>query len=161
MRHEIDEAGNQVRILVDGYHYSRERILKDAMREAFVSQDSMAVDLVCSVGPDWGIWNAPRPLYGHHHWTGPFLSGVHYVAIDPHGDYADDYREESRKLDGRLLRWVTWDDVLEKVRWYYAALIEDDDIVLDDFSERDIVTTYYRVKDKEEPYEIRKPKGGE
>lgn len=52
------------------------------------------------VPDDWEIYNAPRPLYGHEHWKGHFRSGVFFVAIDPEGDYADEYREKTLQLDG-------------------------------------------------------------
>jgi len=142
----------QIRILVSGYQYSREEIVSDANREGMHKLPPV------EVGPDWEIWNAPRPLYGHLSWYGPFLSGLLYSAIDPNGDYAEEYREFNRRNDARLLQWVTMEEVIEKVKWYYRDLIEEKEVNMDDFSDGEIIRTYFRVKDKETPYESRRVK---
>ena len=67
----------------------------------------------------WEIWNAARPLYGHVNWRGTFLSGVFYVAIDPEGDYADEYRERTQRLDGYLITYLDYErDVVPWARRY-------------------------------------------
>jgi len=53
----------------------------------------MRIRHVCSERPDvpedWVICNAPRPIVGTKTWTGPFIEGVFYAAIDPVDEQKD------------------------------------------------------------------------
>ena len=100
--------------------------------------------------PDtWEIYNAPRPLYGHVTWQGNFRHGIFYAAIDPEGDYADEYRERTLQLDGSRCVFVTVDDVEEWATNYiaelnerYARIESHEEIKRDDFDFGDILKSY-------------------
>lgn len=53
------------------------------------------------------ILNAPRGLFGHREWAGPFRHGLLYVAIDPLGYRAVDQLQQSLEYDGWVVEYVT------------------------------------------------------
>lgn len=88
----------------------------------------------------WEVYNAPRPMYGHERWQGDFRHGIFYVAIDPEGDYADEYRQRTLQNDGHLCVWVTRDEVIEWAKGYCEKYGIDPDC----FGYQDFVTSYVR-----------------
>jgi len=64
----------------------------------------------------WIVYNAPRPLMGHEGWSGEFVHGIFYAAVNPEGEYADVYIKRNQELDGYIVRWVAKGDVLKWAR---------------------------------------------
>lgn len=64
--------------------------------------------------PNHYIFNAPRPLMGHGDWTGNFISGVFYAAVDPKGERADQMIDFNIRMDADLLTWFSKDDVIKE-----------------------------------------------
>ena len=64
----------------------------------------------------WIVYNAPRPLMGHEGWSGEFVHGIFYAAVNPAGEYADVYCKHNQEIDGHVVRWVTKSEVLEWAR---------------------------------------------
>lgn len=64
----------------------------------------------------WIVYNAPRPLMGHEGWSGEFVHGIFYAAVNPEGEYAEVYVKRNQELDGHIVRWVTKGEVLEWAR---------------------------------------------
>lgn len=62
-------------------------------------------------GKDYLIFNAPRPLCGDPSWTGDFIHGCHYCAIDPNDEYSPAFIDQTIRLDGHLLQWVSENDL--------------------------------------------------
>ena len=73
--------------------------------------------------PDgWLVFNAPRPLCGSRLpddsracWTGDFVTGVLYAAVNPKPadavyDAPQMWIDENRKLDARIVTWVSEED---------------------------------------------------
>jgi hypothetical protein len=70
----------------------------------------------------WIVFNAARPLAGSlieadsdralasgmvpNVWTGVFISGVFYAAVDPADDDAQQWIDQNRNLDARVLKWI-------------------------------------------------------
>ena len=73
------------------------------------------------VPENWIICNAPRPLYGHTTWTGDFIGGIFYAAIDPDCECASRYLHDNAELDAREIVFVTQDECLERTMAYYRA----------------------------------------
>jgi len=57
------------------------------------------------------IYNAPRPLYGHRAWPGPFLHGSFYAAVFDAQENAEFCRRQNEKLDASRVELVDNDDV--------------------------------------------------
>lgn len=105
--------------------------------------------------PDtWEIYNAPRPLYGTKTWTNPqgMRSGWFFAAIDPDDQYADRWREETRRLHGQLCVNVSRKTVEDWVQWYYKRLIDDGDLDIGEFTYRNWCDSYLTHLDDTEPY---------
>lgn len=64
----------------------------------------------------WIVYNAPRPLMGHEGWSGEFVHGIFYAAVNPESKDADFYNKHNQAVDGHIVKWVTKGDVLEWVR---------------------------------------------
>jgi len=64
----------------------------------------------------WIVYNAPRPLMGHEGWSGEFVHGIFYAAVNQEGEYADVYIKRNQELDGHIVKWVAKGDVLEWAR---------------------------------------------
>lgn len=61
-----------------------------------------------AIPADWIVLNAPRPIVGDMDWSGDFLSGRFYAAIDPKGEYAASRLSTNEGLDARVV--VSLDD---------------------------------------------------
>ena len=93
----------------------------------------------------WEVYNAPRPLYGHLSWTGDFLHGIFYVAIDPSDDYvAENWKQENIRLDGWLLEWVSEDEAADAMWQHY---LDDYPKVADRYNPKDPETRQILVRE--------------
>ena len=98
---------------------------------------------------DWLVFNVPRPLYGSIvktgewssnsvTWIGDFVTGVHYAAVDPAPEdpaYNDPHMwiDENRKLDARIVTWVSKEEHLFRIltwfdEFYVPYVIEKYDV---------------------------------
>ena len=90
------------------------------------------------------IYNAPRPLYGHSYWQGPFICGIFYVAIDPSLPDADELRRRTLENAGTQLFWVDEDTAFEKQRqWYIKHYPDTAGEIVDDSQYHDYVVDAY------------------
>jgi len=97
--------------------------------------------------PAWWVLNAPRPLYGTIHvsgndaftWTGPFVEGIHYAAIDPTDPEASRWLEENRRLGAVLLRYVTEDEIAEWAGGYCHP------VPVEEFTEADLRQAFFAL----------------
>lgn len=98
------------------------------------------METVIVVGPrpteapeGWEIYNAPRPLYGTIRktpekwypaltWTGEFVSGLFYAAVDPNDPDADRWRKENESLHAFRLDYITHDE------WFYRLALHMDEV---------------------------------
>jgi len=78
--------------------------------------------------PDgWTIYNAPRPLYGstlpdgRQEWTGDFLHGIFYVAVDPADPYAARWVKENEQLHAWIVQYATDTEARVWVMEHYHA----------------------------------------
>lgn len=55
----------------------------------------------------WVIFNAPRPLAGDRRWTGDFIAGVFYAAVDPNGDDAKEHYAFNFNMDATMLQYIS------------------------------------------------------
>jgi hypothetical protein len=102
--------------------------------------------------PHWRIYNAARPLPGSIEWTGEFLHGVFYAAIDPDDDRADWMEERCLSLDGHLVTFVPKDEVVQWVHAYYAKEYPRTKIDWDNVDYKDMVMSwlnYHRRMEEE------------
>ena len=60
----------------------------------------------------WPIYNAPRPLYGEPTWTGDFIHGIFYAAVDPADDYGARFIQCNTNLDAWQLEWVSEEEAV-------------------------------------------------
>ncbi len=67
----------------------------------------------------WPIFNAPRPLYEEPTWTGDFIHGIFYAAVDPDDLYGTDFIKRNADLDAWQLEWVSEEEVIEEALTYY------------------------------------------
>lgn len=74
-----------------------------------------------SLGEDWPIYNAPRPLYGTATWVGDFVSGIFYAAIDPQDGFGHDMEDQNLALDARQLEYLTEDEAVAMARQHYQG----------------------------------------
>ena len=65
------------------------------------------------------IYNAARPIYGQVQWTGDFVSGVFYTAVDPKNSLAQEWDELNRQQDATVLVYFTEDEAFEVAKTYY------------------------------------------
>ena len=68
---------------------------------------------------DWWIMNAPRPLWGNKQWTGEFLCGVYYVALDLDGELYQDRVEYNKSMDATILEFISRQEVVDEMLAYY------------------------------------------
>ncbi len=68
-------------------------------------------------GPDWSVWNAPRPLVGQHTWTGPFRHGIFYAAVVRNADH-DRFAQLNIRDDAYPVELVTDQQIVAAVRAY-------------------------------------------
>jgi hypothetical protein len=91
------------------------------------------------------IWNAPRPLYGDHTWTGPFLNGSLYAS-----GRRKDWQEANEQQDATELVFVTNAQVEEMV----GQRLAEDGYSLADYAEVDMglaeVAAHYGLPYKED-----------
>ncbi len=78
------------------------------------------------------LYCASRPLYGHKTWEGAWLHGRHWAIINPNGEYADQFREETVSLDGWRVLFV---DMAEAEAWYRMQIRPDDGFTYEDVIE--------------------------
>ena len=74
---------------------------------------------------DWQIWNAARPFPAHRTWQGDFVRGIFYGAIDPQGDFGQEYIKRAQELDASLIEWKDEDDVMEYAKMICAKYRRD------------------------------------
>ena len=67
----------------------------------------------------WLILNAPRPLVGTMTWSGDFLHGVFYSAIDPGDEFAAQSLEACRYLDAWEVIYWQYGDAIERIKQEY------------------------------------------
>lgn len=91
------------------------------------------------VPADWLIFNAPRPLYGHKCWEGEFRSGRHYAAIDPADSWGKNYIEETIRLDGYLVEYITEADI----RTWAEAQCESYGVPIEEYDFQDLRYQYF------------------
>lgn len=75
--------------------------------------------------PGMEVYNAPRPLPGVITWTGDFVAGCFYAAIDPQ---AEDYKwllSRIEDLDGTRLIKVTEKEIIQEMTLYYQENYPD------------------------------------
>jgi len=65
------------------------------------------------------IYNAARPIYGQVQWTGDFVSGVFYTAVDPKNSLAQEWDELNRQQDATVLVYFTEAEAFEAAKAYY------------------------------------------
>lgn len=66
------------------------------------------------------VYNAPRPLSGHVEWTGDFISGVFYAALDPTQPDYETRLDYNQRMDAVRLEVVTPDQVVTEMVEYYT-----------------------------------------
>lgn len=69
-----------------------------------------------TIDDTYELWVAARPLYGDETWKGEWLVGRHWAAIkinDEDKKHTDWLREENVRLDGHLVRFITWPQAKE------------------------------------------------
>ena len=71
------------------------------------------------VPEDWIICNAPRPINGTKRWTGPFIEGVFYAAIDPNDEQKDWMITSNTSNDAAQLIFYTEDELVSVGLTYY------------------------------------------
>ncbi len=77
--------------------------------------------------PDgWSIFNAPRPLCGDTQWTGDFVHGIFYVAVDPADDYAAGFIACNANLDAWQLEYTTEEVAVTEMLSEYQATYPDE-----------------------------------
>lgn len=88
------------------------------------------------------VFNAPRPLYGEDVETGLMGFSV-VVGSDTYG--RDGYIEQNRRLDARVIEWLSRDEALAEAHAYvtaeYGADVADDDTLLDVWAHHFRLTT--------------------
>ena len=95
-----------------------------------------------TVPPHWTIYNAPRPLFGHMNWTGDFITGLFYAAIDPNGPGAEEDTERNRAFNAVIVNYVTDLEWEQAVTAYGQKMAADYQIDLADFDRADIEASY-------------------
>jgi hypothetical protein len=91
---------------------------------------------------DWPIYNAPRPLAGDRTWTGDFLTGRFYAAVDPAGPYAEEYTRRNVQNDAARLEYITPEEWDQAVTAYGATMAEEYGIDLADFDRADVESSF-------------------
>lgn len=109
------------------------KVLKDAtIRRVFENFHPKNEIIPFSIqGKDRLIFNAPRPLCGDPTWTGKFIHGCHYCAIDPKDEFAAAFMDQTIRLDGHLLKWVSEDEL----KAYGESLAAEYDLTYDELME--------------------------
>lgn len=86
--------------------------------------------------PGWIIINAPRPIYGHAHWMGEFVTGKYYAAINPIAPDAEKLYELARKDDATVLAFIPEESAYARGREMliekYGASVPEIETILDD-----------------------------
>jgi len=77
---------------------------------------------------NWIICNAPRPLYGAEEWTGEFIKGIFYVAVDPDSEDAPFQLHRNAELNATELVFVTQEQCIEVAMAYYREYYPDTEI---------------------------------
>jgi hypothetical protein len=72
------------------------------------------------IPPEYMIMNAPRPLYASDdlHWTGDFVHGVFWVAVDPNDPLLI---EMNLNLDAYRLHFIDYAAVAEDTKAYFIS----------------------------------------
>lgn len=98
-------------------------------RKVFVSGrptevSDQVTDTQRSIPADWVIVNAPRPLFGNIQFTGDFISGIFYAALDPADEYFQTWMDANKKLDARVIHYVTESELAEALEAHKLKLQE-------------------------------------
>jgi len=91
---------------------------------------------------NWRVFNAARPIPGTETWTGDFLHGIFYAAIDPQDPDADMWEKRCIELDGHLLVPIPRDEVMRWARAFYAEQYPNHPIDWDNVDYRDVATSW-------------------
>ena len=95
-------------------------------------------------GQGWYIFNAARPMPCHIAWTGDFIRGIFYGAIDPKQECAAEYIKRCVELNGYVLAFAEESEVREQVQRYYDNHFKDEKIDASEYDLRDLWPTYVR-----------------
>lgn len=97
-----------------------------------------------TIGDDWKIYNAPRPLYGTVTWVDPKhgIEGWFFAAINPFDEDAARWTKHTLEWDGCLLIYVSQEDWHKRVMEYGKQLAEEYHVDLSDFDFKEIEATY-------------------
>ncbi len=68
---------------------------------------------------DWVIMNASRPFMGHEMWTGDFVSGVFYAALNQKESNYEAKLNFNQSQDATILEYVSRQDVVDEMIAYY------------------------------------------
>ena len=96
-----------------------------------------------TIGDDWKIYNAPRPLAGTVTWIDVNgWSGWFFAAIDPLDVLSPTWEKDTINLDGCLLIYVSQEDWHKRVMEYGKQLAEEYHVDLSDFDFKEIEMSY-------------------
>jgi hypothetical protein len=96
-----------------------------------------------TIPEDWEIYNAPRPLGGHLTWLdtdGP--GGWFWAAVDPEGEFADEYRDRLYQNDARQLVWISEDQFYDVVQRYADSTYGEGRFDAREFNIRELYSTF-------------------
>ena len=87
----------------------------------------ITTDDVHQYPPDWLIFNAPRPLIGHHHWEDPskHLVGWWWAAIDSTTPEAEGYIKECLRQNAYLVIKLDFNQWWDLIRKHRARLLKE------------------------------------
>ena len=103
----------------------------------------------------WTIWNAPRPIYGTTAWTGEFLCGMFYTAINPAESFAFEWMQENVRLDAALVVYVPFQEAKNAV----VALLEAQGYsdMMEMLSDQEVWCEYVQQQPKQRVVRIEAP----
>lgn len=70
---------------------------------------------------NWIIMGADRPLMGHEMWTGEFISGVFYGALNPEESNYKAKFNFNQSQDAIIVEYISQQDVVDEMIFYYEA----------------------------------------
>lgn len=143
---ELDDYGGQIRcehcyepcVAVSGLVVQTRAIL--GQREDYIAADHRE-----AIGPDWLIFNAPRPIYGHITWENTLLGAWFYGAVNPHAPEAAYFIRENISLDARALVCYTEEQVRRETQAYYDHNYPQYALKVADHPLRDAWVSFLRV----------------
>jgi len=82
------------------------------------------------------IYNAPRALYGQMNWTGDYLFGVFFAAVDPTDQFSGGFAENNRRLDAFIVEYVSQDEFQKIVMDFAINLYKENHLTFDPIQAR-------------------------